>query len=263
MAKRKRKKKRGTYFLYRFVVTVLGFAILVLLVIVLFKVQKIEIDGNDYCTDRQIRDMIQNDKYSANALYIFAKYKAGKGEVLPCLDYVRVKLGAPWHVKVEVKEKTIVGRMEKDEGNIYFDKEGLVVYESSEVLDGPPCVEGMAVKSTKLYQKIKSSDPGIFEAMLETSQELKKYEITPEKIVCEDDNICLYIKNVCVSLGNTVSAEKIAQIMPIMEKLGRKKGTLHLENYSDTRETITFEKEKKEKKEKEEKKEEEEEEKEN
>ncbi|MEI3209887.1 MAG: hypothetical protein V8S14_02350 [Lachnospiraceae bacterium] len=36
--------------------------------------------------------------------------------------------------------------------------------------------------------------------------------------------------------------EKIAQIPPIIEKLGGQEGTLHLENYADGQETITFEK---------------------
>lgn len=245
MARRKRKKKkRKSYILYRLVVTFLGLAILGLLIVILFKVEKIEVKGNNYCTDRQIRDMVQNDKYSVNALYIFAKYMSGKGEVLPCLDSAKVTLKAPWHVKVEVREKTIVGCMAEEKENIFFDKEGLVVYKSSETMEGLPLVEGLEVKNTKLYQQMKSEDSDVFEEILEASQELKKYEIMPEKIVCKDGNIYLYIENVCVSLGNTVSAEKIAQITPIMEKLGRKKGTLHMENYSDNRETITFEKKK-------------------
>ena len=37
-----------------------------------------------------------------------------------------------------------------------------------------------------------------------------------------------------------VTEEKIAQIPPIMKKLKKKKGTLHLENYSAGNETITF-----------------------
>lgn len=240
--RRRRKKKKKSNFLYRFVVTLLGIAILVLLVVILFKVEKIEISGNSYCTDRQIKDMVQNDKYSVNALYIFGKYMVGKGEVLPCLDSVRVTLGAPWHVKVEVKEKTIVGCIAEGEENIYFDKEGLVVYKSSEVMEGLPIVEGLEVKNTKLYQQMKSEDATIFEGILDTSQELKKYELMPEKVLCKDGNIYLYIENVCINLGNIVTAEKIAQITPIMEKLGRQKGTLHMEHYSDNRETITFEK---------------------
>lgn len=253
---RRRRKKKKSHFLYRLIVTFLGLAILGLLVVILFKVEKIEVNGNDYCTDRQIKEMVQNDKYSTNALYIFGKYMAGRGEVLPCLESAKVTLGAPWHVKVEVKEKTIIGCMAGEEENIYFDKDGLVVYKSSETMEGLPLVEGLKVKNKKLYQQIKSEDPDMFEGILEAAQELKKYEIMPEKIVCTDGSICLYIENVCVSLGNTVSAEKIAQITPIMEKLGRQKGTLHMENYSDNQETITFEKKKSsKKKEKEEEKE--------
>lgn len=239
---KRRRKKKKSYLLYRLVVTFLGLAILGLLVVVLFRVEKIEVTGNNYCTSRQIRKMVQNDKYSVNALYIFGKYMAGRGEVLPCLDSAKVTLGAPWHVKVEVKEKTIVGYMADGKENIYFDKDGLVLYKSNETAEGLPLVEGLEVKNTELYQQMESKDPDIFEEILEASQELKKYEIMPEKIVCKDGGIYLYIKNVCVSLGSTVSAEKIAQITPIMGKLGRQKGTLHMENYSDSRETITFEK---------------------
>lgn len=253
--RKRKKKKKKSHFFYRLAVTFLGLAILGLLIVILFKVEKIEVTGNNYCTNRQIRDMVQNDKYSVNALYIFGKYMADKGEVLPCLDSVKVTLKAPWHVKVEVKEKTIVGCMAEGEEKIYFDKEGLVVYKSSEVMEELPTIEGLEVKNTKLYQQMKSDDPDIFEGILEASRELKKYEIMPERIVCKDGNIYLYIENVCVSLGNTVSAEKIAQITPIMEKLGRQKGTLHMENYSGNRETITFEKKNSKKKEKDEEKE--------
>lgn len=242
--RKRRKKKKKSNFWYRFAVTFLGLAILGLLAVILFKVEKIEVDGNHYCTDRQIRDMVQNDKYSVNALYIFGKYMADRGEVLPCLESVKVTLKAPWHVKVAVKEKTIVGCMAEGEENVYFDKDGLVVYKSSETVEGLPFLEGLEMKNTKLYQRMKSEDANIFEGILEASQELKKYEIVPKKIVCKDGNIYLYIENVCVSLGNTVTSEKIAQITPIMEKLGRQKGRLHMENYSDSRETITFEKKK-------------------
>ena len=239
--RKRRKKKKKSNFWYRFAVTFLGLAILGLLAVILFKVEKIEVDGNHYCTDRQIRDMVQNDKYSVNALYIFGKYMADRGEVLPCLESVKVTLKAPWHVKVAVKEKTIVGCMAEGEENVYFDKDGLVVYKSSETVEGLPFLEGLEMKNTKLYQRMKSEDANIFEGILEDSQELKKYEIVPKKIVCKDGNIYLYIENVCVSLGNTVTSEKIAQITPIMEKLGRQKGTLHMENYTEETKKTSFE----------------------
>ena len=40
-----------------------------------------------------------------------------------------------------------------------------------------------------------------------------------------------------------MSAVQIAQIPPILEKIGDKEGTLHLENYSEVKGTITFQEE--------------------
>ena len=37
-----------------------------------------------------------------------------------------------------------------------------------------------------------------------------------------------------------ITSDKMSQIQPILKELGKKKGTLHLENYSSGNETITF-----------------------
>ncbi len=239
MAKKKKKKSNR---IYMAVVSILGIAIIVLAAAVLFRVQTIKVEGNHYCTDRQIKEMVQSDKYSVNSLYILGKYFLDKGEVLPCLDSVKISLKSPWDVKVTVKEKPMIGYLMVDKECICFDKEGLVVYKDSEPPEGIPRVNGIEVKDPKLYKPIKSGDSGIFEEILKTTRELKKYDLAIKKILCKNGNIYIYIKKTCVSLGNTVSAEQIAQIQPIMEKIGKKKGTLHLENYSENQETITFNK---------------------
>lgn len=238
----KKRMKKKSHRLYAALVIFLGIAIISLSVMILFKVQKIKISGNSYCTNEEITKMVQSDKYSTNSLYIFVKYLTGKGEVLPCLESAKVSLESPWIVKVSVKEKAIIGYLSVDKECAYFDKEGLVVYKNNEAMEGIPLVEGIKVKDTGLYHTIESGESGIFEEILETSQEIKKYDLQIKKIVCKSGNIYLYINKICVSLGNTVSSEQIAQIQPIMEKLGKKKGTLHLENYSENQEMITFNK---------------------
>ena len=47
--------------------------------------------------------------------------------------------------------------------------------------------------------------------------------------------------NVSACLGSQVSGEQIAQIKPILKKLGDKEGILHLETYSENNTTIYFE----------------------
>ena len=69
---------------------------------------------------------------------------------------------------------------------------------------------------------------------------MKKNEIPIKKILYIGDRMHVYTGRICVSLGTDVTTEKIAQIKPIKKKLKKKKGTLHLENYSIGNETITF-----------------------
>ena len=49
----KKGTKRKSHRLYAFVVLLLAAAILALGVLILFYVQEIEVDGNEYCTDQQ------------------------------------------------------------------------------------------------------------------------------------------------------------------------------------------------------------------
>nr|WP_296267045.1 FtsQ-type POTRA domain-containing protein [uncultured Merdimonas sp.] len=236
----KRKTRRKSHRLYAFVVLLLAAAILVLGILILFYVQEIEVDGNEYCTDQQIIDTVKNDKYSVNTLYILGKYALGKGETLPCLDSMKVTMSAPWALKVKVKEKPIVGYVQSEDSYVYFDKEGMVVSKSTALIEGLPCIEGINVKGIKLYSQLESEDSKIFEEILEASQEVAKYELSVDRIVCREDQIYLYIGKVYVNLGNKVSSDQVAQISPILEKLGDQEGTLHLENYSEMSGTITF-----------------------
>lgn len=235
-----RRRKKKSHRIYAFFVIVFGIMIIALTVFLLFHVQRVEVKGNTYCTDKEIIETVQNDRFSSNSLYVLVKYLLGKGKTLPCLEQIKVGMGAPWVLKIHVDEKAIVGYMYDKKEYVYFDKEGMVVEKGTVPREGVPCVEGIEVKSMEEYQLLKSKNAGIFEEILKVSQELRKYELPVQKIVCENEKIYLYIDNICVSLGNNVTSVKIAQISPIIEKLNGQEGILHLENYSGEQETITF-----------------------
>ncbi len=234
-------KRKKTHRVYAFFLILFAILILALSMFLLFHIQSIEVEGNEYCSSETIIDSVQNDKLSSNSLYIFLKYKFGKGDKLPCMESMEIKMVKPWSVKVIVKEKQIVGYVtDSDGGNYFFDRQGFVVLKSETLMEGIPLVEGIDIDQKELYQKLKNESSKIYEEILETSQEMRKYDLSVDKIVCRADRIYVYIGNVCVNLGSHVSAQKIAQIPNIMEKLEEKKGTLHLENFSDGKGTITF-----------------------
>lgn len=233
-------KKKKSHKLYALTVIAFGIVIIVLSILLLFHVQSMEIKGNQYTTDRDIAEAVQNDKHSKNSLYVMGKYMLGKGEVLPCFETMKVSLKAPWHLKITVKEKPIVAYMKNGKEYVYFDKEGLVVKKGMELIEGVPCVEGFDIRKMELYQSLKSGNSRVFKEVLETSEELGRYKMPMEKVVCKKDRIYLYTGKVCISLGNNVTPEKIAHASKIIEELKGKEGTLHLENFAEGKTTITF-----------------------
>lgn len=228
--------------IYAFLVLVLGIAIIALAFIVLFHVQKIEITGNEYSSRAEIADWVQNDDFSTNSIYVLIKKAIRKDEKLPYMEDVKITLKNPWTLKVEVKEKKIVGYMAGTSEYIYFDREGLVVVKDTVLRENIPYIEGMEVTDAVLYKTLPVKNKKIFEAMLETTQTLKKIELVPDRIVCDGSNIELWIGTVYAKLGSSNITDKVLQLPPLLEKLTGQEGTLHLEKFSSKNRDISFRK---------------------
>ena len=121
---KKPRKKKKKHHLYAAIVLTLGVVIICLAILILFYVQRIEIKGNVYCTDKMIAEAVQNDRFSINTLYVTAKYAMGKGEIPEVLEDMEVRLKNPWTLRVTVQEKQSIGYIEYKNQRVYFDKEG-------------------------------------------------------------------------------------------------------------------------------------------
>ena len=237
----KKKRKDKKHHAYALIVLILAAAIIILGAVLLFYIQEVVVSGNEYCDSQEIVDCVQNDKMSKNSLYVLAKYSLGRGKKPECLDTLEVSMKNPWTLKITVKEKNMVGCVKSGKKYSYFDQNGLVV-NVTEVKDSKiPIVSGVKIKKNKLYSQIKTTNQTKFSEVVEACGESQRYGIHPEKIYVKDQQIYMDFGNVRACLGNQVSAEQIAQISPILKKLGDKTGILHLESYSENNTTITFE----------------------
>ncbi|MFV0363274.1 MAG: cell division protein FtsQ/DivIB [Suipraeoptans sp.] len=241
LPKRKRKKRLGVR-IYHFFTGLIGFAIIVVGTYVLFFIQDVSIEGNEYTDTNEIRETVLNDEYSFNSIYVWAKYKLDKGNDLPTINSIKVSIRKPWVLNIKVNEKKIVGYIETEKGYTYFDIDGMVVNESRELKEGVPKIEGLDLGTPKLYSKLDANEKNIFDEIIKTTEEVEKNNINTEKIIYRDGSIYLNQGNIYISLGTSITSEQIAQIPPILEKLVGQEGTLHLENYSANTESISFRK---------------------
>lgn len=238
---RRRIRKRT---IYAIILIIMLLSLLMIGFLLLFQVKKIEVEGNRYLSNQEIADWMEEDELSTNSVYLMIKYHLLDYTLLPAMEDVKVSMKNPWTMKVTVTEKRIAGYIEFGDDCVYFDKDGIVLAQTTEWWDDVPCIEGLAIDKVTLYEELPVSKENkkVFENLLEMTQSLKKYELTPDRIVCSDNGLYLFFGKVCVVLGDDNFGDKIAQIPPILAKLGEQGGTLHLENYSETNTTISFDK---------------------
>lgn len=240
-----RKRKSGhkkSHKIYAFVVILLGLAIIALAVLLLFYVQRIEVTGNEYTSSEEIVNVVEEDQGSFNSIYLLWKYHFTDYKKPDSIQDMQVSLKAPWIVQVKVKEKPILGYAVAEKSYLYFDSSGEVVLESSALLEGVPAVEGLEVGDASVGDSLSKGKERLFKELTELKEDMEKFELSSDRIVCDGKQIYTYFGDVCVALGSSITTEKVSQISPILEKLGGQKGTLHLEYFADENDVITFDK---------------------
>jgi len=239
----RRRKKRRKIGLYILLILILLIAAGVFTVMNVFTVENVVVEGNELYSSTQIENMVLNDEYSWNSLYVDLKYRfVDIGEV-PFVDTMEVSLDNPHTVHIKVYEKGMLGYLYINSigQNAYFDKDGFVVETSTEVIDGVPKITGISCEEVVLYEKLQLENSDILRDLLNLTQTLKKYNLLPDEIQY-DSNMepVLYYGTIQVKIGSEDNlSQKVVRLSIILPQLDGLSGTLHLETWTpDTTDII-------------------------
>ncbi len=217
----------------------------VLLAIGIFKVDKVEVTGNFYYTEEEIKELVMGE--SENSLYLTFLYNYLDGKEIHFVDSVEISMVSPNHIQIRVYEKQMIGYVEYMGSNLYFDKDGTVVESSKEILEGIPCIKGLKFDTLTLYQPLNVANEEVFEMLLSMTQMMKKYELDPDVITLKNDSteIVLTFDKARINLGTGDNMdEKAARIKTLLPDLKDKSGVLHMEEYTNESTNISFVKDK-------------------
>lgn len=245
MVKRERKKRRRRKRISIVLLTLAAIiAIGALLVIKVFTVEKVNVEGNVIYSDERIQNWVLNDEYSWNTLYVFFKYKLKDMEEIPFVDSMEVSIDSPHVLHVEVYEKGLLGYVYIPSigKNAYIDKDGFVVELSIQTIPGTTKITGLSVPTATLYEKLALDNEGIIKTLLNVSQLVSKYELEPDLLhVTKDDEVLLCYGDIQVNVGDNVYLnEKIVRLQQILPQLEGMTGTLHLEEWSESNTDVIF-----------------------
>ena len=222
MIREERRKKRKKKNILSIILGVLiVFALAAVIVVSVFKVKDVEVEGNQLYDSKVIEKAVLNDDYSWNSLYVFVKYKFVATKKIPFIDTMEISLKNPQTLHIKVYEKGIMGYLyiPSINENAYFDKDGFVVETSSKVIDGTPQILGIDCDKVVLYEKLPIGSAKLRE-ILTLTQSLKRNSLIPDSITYGGVNEPeLAYGDIKVQMGDlnllTQKVERLAKIKPL------------------------------------------------
>ena len=208
-----------------------------------FRVQNISVEGNVHYTSEEIEAMVLTDRLSYNSLYLSLKYRNKEIRDIPFIETMSVRVDSPDSITIRVYEKSVAGYVEYMGRYMYFDRDGIVVESSETRTEGIPQVTGIRFDHVVLYEALPVKNTDIFQEILSITQMLSKHQITTDKIYFNESNeITLYFDNIRAKLGKDNLEEKVMRLEQILPNLSGESGVLDLQNYSEDRKNVTFQK---------------------
>ena len=167
-----------------------------------YEVTAIYVTGNTHYSDKEIIDMVMDDKLSRNSLYLSFKYRDKSIDNIPFIERMDVDIMSPNTIRINVYEKAVAGYLAYLGRYMYFDREGIVVESSLEPSDNVPEVMGLSFDYIIMHEKLPIDNEKVFEEILDITQLLDKFELDADKIFFDKDyNMYLYFDEIEVSLG--------------------------------------------------------------
>lgn len=210
-----------------------------------FGVEKVSVTGNTQYTDEEIEDMVMTGPLGHNSLYLFFRYRNRSVRDVPFVERMDVAIDSPTEVTINVYEKAVGGYVKYLGRYMYFDRDGIIVEASTEMIPGIPYVTGLSFDECVLYEPLPVKDKEVFSVILSLTQLFDKYEINADRIYFDDSmNITLYFGDARVIIGSMENIdEKMMKLKSVLPSIMGMKGELHLENYSVEKDEgyVTFE----------------------
>ncbi len=218
-------------------------AIILFILVTVFQVKNITVEGSNHYTEKEIEELVLKDKYK-NTLYLYIQNKYFDDYQIPFIQKVDIEIVSRNDIKIVIYEKVIIGCIEYMGEYLYFDKDGIVVESSASKIEGVPMVTGLMYDKIILHKKLEISDAERYDAILNLMQLIKKYDVKVDKIRFNNKNeIELVVSNIEILLGkDRFFDDKIANLNNILSQLTGLSGELDMKDFKSAEDGVVFRK---------------------
>ena len=230
--------------LYRIIIeAVAGILLIFVLVFFLgFRVTGVQVEGNSFYTDDQIKNMVLNAPIAKNSILagFLNTEKNTKDAVM--IDSITVSRVNRNTLLLQVKEKQMIGYIEFQGQCVNFDRQGIIQIITEDPLENVPRIEGINVKEAIQGERLTGINTSKLNTILSVGKMLEKMEEKPDRLAFNELNqLVMYYGDIEVRLGDDENMdEKINRLVGILPELEGMSGILHLENTTEDSESVVF-----------------------
>ena len=234
--KLKRRRKRRLRKGFKIFLIVLCVLIAIMMIVMFgFQLQTVKISTDlGQFTNQEVKSYM-DAKEIDNTLILWLKNKTGHSTEIELLEEYHVTMKSPFEVKLSGYEKKLMGYIEKDGMNYYFDEYGTILKVCEEKIQDIPVVEGLNYSELKLYEKIKIDNKKVSQYLLDVAVGIEEYSFHVSKIeLNSSDELTIYIKKLQVQLGKNINLDrKLKTLKDMYSQVILQNGTLNMKHASE------------------------------
>ena len=230
--------------LYRIIIEA-GAAVLLIFVLVFFlgfRVTSVQVEGNSFYTDDEIKNMVTNVPLAKNSIlagFINTEKSTKDAAMIDSIKISRINRNT---LLLQVEEKQIIGYIEYQGQCLNFDRQGIIQIITDEPMENVPKIEGTDATEARQGERLSGISRTKLNTILSVGKMLEKMENKPDRLEFNDLNqLVMYYGDIEVRLGDDENMdEKINRLVGILPELEGMSGILHLENTTEDSESVVF-----------------------
>ena len=131
-----------------------------------FKIKEIRVSGCSKVDEQVIIDAVRNKSYVNNTIVLYIQNKIKPIGDIPFVTKIDIDFISKNEISVTVYEKSVAGCVEYMDGYVYFDKDGIVLESSQEIIEGIPCIRGLNFTEWEMGKKLPIDNESKFKSIL-------------------------------------------------------------------------------------------------
>lgn len=219
-------------------------SVCVIVCMLLFDLKTIKISGCETVSEETVREAIEEKYFTGNTLVLYAESKLKPIDDIPFVARLDIDIVSPTEIDVMVYEKSMAGCVEYMNSYVYFDKDGVILDASNDLIEGVPCIKGLDFSEWETGKKLPIEDESRFQSILSITQLVDKYELEIDGIEFTAENeIVLFHDGITIELGEgEYLAIQMMNLGSILEGLEGMQGTLYMKDFNSDNATASFSK---------------------